>query len=140
MPNSKALLLSATVLLLASCSRHKPVTQEELRSQLASAASFAAETEILIDYVRQHRVTREYARGHIEYVVQAIDRDSKELNEALPGEVSPRALQECKSQLNSLADAVAAAGFSLNNPEALAAAKQRIVTIRKALAKANSSL
>jgi hypothetical protein len=139
-PNAKALMLSVTILLLASCSRNKSIAEDELRSQLTSATSFAAETAVLIDYIRQNRTTRKYARGHVDYLAQAVSRSAREIREAVPGEVNERKLQECQSELDSLANALSAVGLVLNNPTALAAAEQRIVTIRKALEKSKSSL
>jgi hypothetical protein len=138
--NTKALLLSATILLLASCAHKKPITRDELQGQLTSATSFAAETDALIDYVRQNRATRNYAQGHIEYLAQAVSRSSKQIHEAVPGEVNEQKLRECESELNSLTNAITAVGPALNDPDALAAAEREIAAIRKALERSKSSL
>jgi hypothetical protein len=127
-------------MLLAACAHKKPITRDQLQGQLTSATSFAAETNVLIDYVRQNRTTRKYAQGHIEYVAQAVSRSSKEIDEAVPGEVNEQKLRECQSELKSLTTAIVAAGLALNDPDALAAAEQRIETIRRAVERSKSSL
>jgi hypothetical protein len=139
-PNIKALLLLATILLLASCPRHKPITSDELQSQLTFAASLAAEAEIFVDYVRQNRATRNYAEGHREYLADEVNRSSRELHAAIPGEVSEEKLQECRSELDSFSSALQAVGRALDNPEALAMAKQRFAALRQAFKKTKSSL
>lgn len=128
-----------TLPLLASCSRHKPIASDELQSQLTSAASLAAEAEVFVDYVRQNRATRNYAEGHREYLADEVNRSSRELREAIPGEVSEKKLQECRSELDSLASELEAVGRALDNPEALAVAKQRFAALRRAFNKTKSS-
>lgn len=140
MPHPKALLSLATILLLASCSRHKPITLDESQSQLTSAASLAAEAEIFVDYVRQNRATRNYAEGHREYLADEVNRSSRELHEAIPGQVSEEKLQECRSELDSLAKELQVVGRALDNPESLAVAKQRFAALREAFKKMKSSL
>jgi hypothetical protein len=139
-PQPKALLLLATILLIASCPRHKPITPDELQSQLTSAASLAAEAELFVDYVRQERATRNYAEGHRQYLADQVDRASRELREAIPGEVSERKLKECRSELDSFATELQAVGGALDNPKALAAAKRRFAVLREAFNKMKSSL
>jgi hypothetical protein len=139
-PHFKALLLLASIVLFASCSRHKPITSDELQSQLTSAASLAAEAEIFVDYVRQNRVTRNYAEGHTEYLADQVNCSLRELREAIPGEVSELKLQECRSELNSFAAELEAAGRALDNPEALAVAKRRFAALREAFQNTKSSL
>lgn len=139
MPNTKALLLLATIPLLASCSRHKPITPDELQSQLTSAASLAAEAEIFVDYIRQNRATRNYAQGHREYLADQVKRASRELREAIPGQVSEEKLQECGSELDSFANELQGVGRALDNPEALAVAKQRFAVLRQTFNRTKSS-
>ncbi|HJT00831.1 MAG TPA: hypothetical protein VJ756_17190 [Terriglobales bacterium] len=139
MPNTKALLLLATILLLASCSRHKPITPDELQSQLTSAASLAAEAEIFVDYIRQNRATRNYAEGHREYLADQVKRASRELREAIPGQVSEEKLQEYGSELDSFANELQGVGRALDDPEALAVAKQRFAALRQTFKRTKSS-
>jgi hypothetical protein len=46
--------------------------------------SLVAETEMFMDYVRQNRTTKPYARGHIKYITQQIERP--ELQESSPAQ------------------------------------------------------
>ena len=140
MPNPKAVALLTPLLLLASCSRRNTITRDELRSQLTSAVSFAAEAEAFIDYVRQNRATRNYAEGHIKYLADEVNRSSKELHEGMPAEGTEQKVRECRSQLDSLADELAAVRIGIGNPPILARTSERIAKIRRALEQTNSSL
>jgi hypothetical protein len=137
--NAEALVLLTTLLLLASCSHQKTITREELRSQLTSAVSFAAEAEMFIDYVGQNRSTHNYAQGHIKYLADEVNRSLKELHDAVPGEGSEEKLRECRAQLDLLGRELTTVRLALHNAEALRGAKERIATIRKALERAKSS-
>jgi hypothetical protein len=110
-----------------------------LQSQLTSAASLAAEAEIFVDYTRQNRATRNYAQGHREYLADQVKRASRELREAIPGQVSEEKLQECGSELDSFANELQGVGRALDNPEALAVAKQRFAVLRQTFNRTKSS-
>jgi hypothetical protein len=60
-------LLLAT-LQTCSCAREKTITRDEVRSQLKSATSLLAESDMLIDFLRAKRVTRNHAEAHPSYL------------------------------------------------------------------------
>jgi uncharacterized coiled-coil DUF342 family protein len=128
------------ILVLCSCSRHKTLTREELRSDLISAKSLVAETEMFLDYVRQNRATKYYAQGHIEYVTQEIERSRKELQESSPAQGEEDAVQELRAQLDALKVELHSLRGRLDDEVALATANERIEKIRQALDEANSSI
>ena len=133
-------LLLPLLLLQVSCSRQKTITTDELRSELTSAVSLAAETETIIDYVAQHRLTHNYALGHLGYLAREAQRSAKELDEASPEPATEQKLAESKEQVASLSKEIAAARASMGNPEALAATKQEIAHTRAAIEKVKASL
>ena len=135
-----ALLLIPLLLLLAACSRQRRITADDLRSDLTSAISFAAETEIFIDFVRQGRSTDNYADGHLQYLSDELNRSASELHESTPEAAIAEKAQECRTLLDSLALQVAAVGPILGDPGALSDVRQQIAKTRAALEQAKSSL
>jgi hypothetical protein len=85
-----ALLLAAA---LTSCSRKKTLGPDDLRSQIRSAHSFVAESEMFIDYIRQGHATRHYAEGHATYLKDAVTQLEKEFEQAVPESGHP---PECR--------------------------------------------
>jgi hypothetical protein len=127
------------LLLLTSCSRQKSISIDQLRSEFVSAISFASEAETLIDYVGQSRSTRNYAKGHVEYLADAISDSVKELRDGVAPQSVTSQAQVCSTQLNSLANELNAVGQELGDTTALARSRERIAEIRKVLEKASSS-
>ncbi len=132
------LLLAAAV--LASCSRHKAIDRNAMRSEIKSAVSLAAESEMFIDYVRQRRSTRAYAMGHAVYLEKIVNQSLKELHQAIPGPDTANAYRECQTQLDLLRHELSAIPAALGRDDAMAAAGQRIGNARERLEKAGSSL
>lgn len=133
-----AILLIAVT--MTSCSRQKTVTSEELRSTLKQAASLASESEAFIDYVLQKRATENYARGHLQFLVDEAKRTAKESYGTAADESTQRILSECQSQLDRLVESLQYANEQSENPDKLQIAKQRVANARKALEKAEGSL
>jgi hypothetical protein len=138
-PKAKAAAF-LNILLLVSCSRPKTLSKDELRSQLRSAVSVAAETETFIDYFRQNRATRSYAQGHITYLADEVNRSIRQADKALPSEGTEEQFRAYLTQLSALSSELAAVRSASGEAEALGRAKERIVTIRQALENTKSSL
>jgi hypothetical protein len=128
------------ILVLSACSRHQTLTKEELRSELISAKSLAAETEMFLDYVRQNRATRNYAQGHIEYLTEEVEQSRKELQESLPAQGEEDARQKLSVQFDALEAELHTIRGRLDDQAALATAKEHVARIRQALDEANSSI
>jgi hypothetical protein len=134
-------LLPPVVLLLASCSRPKTITFADLRSHLLSAISATAEAESFIDYVQQNRSTREFARGHVTYLADEVNRSAEELHESAPGAVSEENLQKCRLGLDALSSQLSELALIIGgDTAALATSKERIEKLRHMLQETNSSL
>jgi hypothetical protein len=128
------------ILALCACSRQKTLTTDEVRSQLLSARSLAAETEMFLDYVRENRATKHYARGHIEYLTEEIERSREELQESSPAQGEEDAVQKLRTQFDALEAELHNIHGKLDDAAALAAATEHLVSIRRALDGANSSI
>jgi hypothetical protein len=139
-PTAKAVVSFTLTLLLASCSHQKRLSKDELRSQLRSTASFAAETELFVQYVQQNRATRPYARGHAEYLGDEVRRLAEELRNSSVAPELQQKLEVCRTQVEGLANALSELPSEFADPDALASAQQKIRDIQRALDVANSSL
>ena len=128
------------ILLLCACSRQKILTKDELRSELTSAKSLAAETEMFLGYVQQRRATKHYAQGHIEYLTEEIEQARKELQESSPAQSEEDALQKLKAQFDALNAELRNILGKLDDPAAIATTKEQIEKILQALDEANSSI
>src|SRR5205809_1683729 len=93
--------LSLTVV-LCSCSHRQRIATEELRSELFSAKSLSAETEMFLGYVRQHRATKHFAQGHLAYLAEELEQSAKKLHSSSP---TPRDETSAK-ELSNLVDAL----------------------------------
>jgi hypothetical protein len=133
-------LLLLPLLLVASCTRHRTINQEELRSDLISAISVATEAEISTDRVAQGRVSDNFATGHFKYLGDQIKDSTEKLDESTPEAGIKRHLQTCRTQMNALADELLPLQFETRNLEALATSQIRIAAIRKVLEAEYSSL
>jgi hypothetical protein len=128
------------ILVLCACSRHKTLTRDDLRSELISAKSLAAETEMFLDYVRQNRATKDYAQGHIEYLTKETERSREELQESSPAQGEEDAVQKLSVQFDSLTAELHSICGRLDDQAALATATEHIARIRHALDDANPSI
>jgi len=128
------------ILLLCACSRQKTLTRKDLRSELTSAKSLAAETEMFLDYVQQRRATKHYAQGHIEYLTEEIEQSRKELQESSPAQSEEDALQKLKAQFDALNAELHTIRGKMDDPAAIATTKEQIEKILQALDEANSSI
>jgi hypothetical protein len=129
-----------SILALSACSRHKTLTRDELRSQIFSAKSLAAETEIFVDYVRQKRATKHYAQGHLEYLAEQVENSRQELHQSSPVQGEEDAFQKLSAQFDALHAELHIVGGKLDDVNALATAKEHIARIRQTLDEANSTI
>lgn len=134
-----AVLLAAAVLLVG-CSRHKTISRDELRSALTSSISLASEAETFIEYVTNGKATRHYAEGHIGYLAEEVGESEQELQGGSPEPGTESAVQQCRTELNSLHRELAGLPGVLGNRNALGAARERIKTIRDSFERLISSL
>ena len=138
----RRLVLVLALASLTGCSHRKSIGRDQVQSELRSARSFAAESEIFIDFVLQGHATRRYADGHSAYLEDAIEESAKELDQAVPESDAKDSARECQTQLHMLAREVSGIRAAIGNDDknALIAARGRIAQIRQSLEKANSYL
>ena len=125
----------ALAALLAGCSGKTPAGRDQVESEIRSARSFAAESELFLDFILEGRATRPYAVEHAAYLEEAIRQSADELR---PGAAD--VLRECQMELALLRQERSRAAAAVDDRQALAAGKARIRKIRERLEKANASL
>src|SRR4051812_5205981 len=104
--NSSAILLIVLALAAVSspgCSRKKSIGRDEARSEIRSARSFAAESEMFVDFVLQGHSTRRYAEGHSAFLEEAVERLAKKLGQATPETDVENSVRDCQTKLSALA-------------------------------------
>jgi hypothetical protein len=116
------------------------MTREKLRSDLTSAISIANETELSIDFVTREQVTRNFAAGHFRYLANQLHDSTKELADSTPERGLEQSLTGSRKQVNALAGTLQVIASEIHRTEALAASKERVDAIRKALEHENSTL
>ena len=126
--------------LLTSCSHQKPISRDELASKLRSADSIACETNTFIDYVREQRATKDYAKGHVEYLLLEVSTNSKELRDALPPPGAQAELDNSRRVTQALAALLGKLSRNIDRPEELADEKAQIAAIHRQLEQVISSL
>ena len=138
------LSITAFVLLLAaglaSCSHSKTINRDDARSEIKAAVSLVAESTLFVDYIHEGRSTRPYADGHAAYLEDAVQQSLNKLKQTEPEPGTAAAVHECSAQLELLDRELSGIPAKFGDDEALAAAKERMTSIRASLEKAGSSL
>ena len=137
---SFALLALAAAAFVVGCSRNKSIDRDQARSEVRSALSFVAESEMFLNFVIQGRAPRHYAAEHTVYLEQAIGKSAKELTRAVPESHAKDSIDECQAGLSALARELSGIRtvIPVDDEKALAAALRRITAIRESLEKANA--
>ena len=138
-PN-RVLISLLWVVVLAGCSGTSTLSKEEIRSEVKSALSLAAETTLFIDYIRQSRPTRRYIEGEASYLRDEVKDSVKQFDKALPETGTENSINTCKTQLQLLDRELSSVPVEMGKADALAAANERISEIRNTLEKASSAL
>jgi hypothetical protein len=128
------------ILMLCSCSHHQRMGTDELRSELASARSLSAETEMFLGYVRQRHATKHFAQGHIAYLSEKLDRSVRKLRTTLPPLGEEDTEQTLSTQLDALNVELQEVRGRIDQETVLSTAQEHVRRIRLALDQANSSL
>lgn len=133
-----ALVVLLATVLLASCSRTKSISPDELHSDILSARSLAAETEIFIGQVQQHRTTESFERGQLEYLYRQVADEIQQLRDArAESSLAPR-LETCRAQLESFAAELAVLKKNPTDGDRLSAAREQAARIRTTLENAEN--
>ena len=135
-PN-RVLISLLWVVVLVGCSGTSTLSEEEVRSEMKSDLSLAAETTL---FIRQSRPTRRYIEGEASYLRDEVKDSVKQFEKALPETGTENSINTCKTQLQLLDRELSSVPVEMGNADALAAAKERISEIRNTLEKASSAL
>ena len=107
MPGKYRIILIALLLAgFSGCSRKKTIDSNEALSEIRLADSFAAESQMFVDYLFAGRSTRSYAEGHAGYLEDAIANEINQLQRATPESVAATAVRECLTALGQLRDQI----------------------------------
>jgi hypothetical protein len=96
------LLITIALVALVSCAPTKTATAEEIRSDLTSADSLAAETDLLIGEIKGGRLLPQFRAGHADYLRDETLRQVRELREAKIEHPDTPTIALCAKQLESL--------------------------------------
>jgi hypothetical protein len=110
----------------------KSINPSELSSDLRSLSSYAAEAELFIEYLEAGKATKEFARGHVSYLIKAVRQTSKELEIVRASPNLAFRLAGCRQQYIFLSDQLARLSQNLSDPRTLADVKNVIKRIREA--------
>ena len=133
-------VMSLATLAMLSCAGQKSISPDEIHSRIRSANSLLTETDMLIDFVRANRVTRNYAQGHASYLRDEATELVSELQKSRPEQGAQVAADECRSQLERLIHELSSIRAGIGDDNDLAQSKARLADIRQRLLRADSSL
>jgi hypothetical protein len=124
-----AVLLVATLLLLSGC---EPMSAAELRREIDTIHSYAAEGAVLGDQVAGQRTKRTFARVQARELSDAAEHSAERLTDAQPDDGLDSEMQEAIRLAEDISGAIGQFEVSPDNPElaARAAAKLRKLAAR----------
>jgi hypothetical protein len=132
----------ASVLALAlccGCSKPKSPTRDDLRSALRSADSYAAETEMFIDFVQQGHATKQFAVNHAAQLSRQIEEDEKDLRG--PAQAGTEQVQQaCRAQFEFLRNEITRVATLMGNDGDLQTERARVAQSRQSLAQTGAGL
>jgi hypothetical protein len=129
-----------TVLVFVSCSRTKTFTAQELQSEIASAISLSAETELFMIQIQENRVTRTFDEGHLSYLRDEAARTLSEVRRAQVHSGIAQQLDTCRGQLALLTAELADLTSTPRNAASFSAERERLTRIRSMLEAAKDAL
>jgi hypothetical protein len=117
--------------LLPGCSSHRTIGRDEVSSALRQCRSFAAESEMYIDFALRGSAGRTFTEQHAAYLEDAVDQSGRELDEAVPAADVAAAARICRTALDLLGRELSGIRGAALDTDKLAAARERIARIRK---------
>lgn len=132
--------ISLATLGMLSCAGQKSISPDDIHSRIRSANSLLTETDMLIDFARAKRVTRNYAQGHASYLRDEAGELLSELQKSRPDPSAQVAADECRRQLERLVHELSSLPVGMGGDDDLAESKARLADIRQQLLHADSSL
>jgi hypothetical protein len=121
------------LLFLASCSETNTIHPEDLRSEIRSSISLASETEWFIGQVQEGRITRQFAKTHLDYLSEEVMHSRKELNKSPADSGIAGRLEACRMQLDALGKELATIKADSEDRAGLSVVKKQIAQTRRVL-------
>jgi len=119
--------------IMLGCSHSRSIDSKQLKQELTTSRSLAAEAALLTDSIASAKLTETFAREHAEYLQEKIKKELDELEGETP---SPQAAGAYRQALNSLREMEAAVHtLSSQSPE-----RQDLIRLRKAFEQAAQAL
>ena len=141
-PSISLAVLALAAVVLAGCSGDKSINRDQAESEIRSAHSFAAESELFLEFVLQGQAPQHYAEDHTAYLEEAVEKSAKELKEDVPQPEVKHSVRDCQIGLDTLARELSGIRTAIagNDKNALTSALKRITAIRKSLERAKAHL
>ncbi len=130
----------SSVLWLTSCSSTKILQADDLRSQVKQGAAFTSETRLFLDRISEDRVTRNFASGHLEYLLHEVDDAVQQAHHSVPQSTVASQYGQYRSQMERLQQLLANLPNKLSDKSALAEADSELQHIQVALQRTLQSL
>lgn len=137
--NLKTLLVMTPVIFLLACGKGQ-TSRQDVRSDLTNSISLASEAETLVRYIGQGRSTYYFAFGHLQYLLDEVNKSAQELSNLNTSPDLKKVMSIDRVQLRLLAIQIENARRHLQQPNVLAASEQKIRGIRMTLVQTKSSL
>jgi hypothetical protein len=137
-PPISAAVLALAAMLATGCSREKSISRDEAQSEIRSAQSLAAESELFINFVIQGHSRQHYAEEHADYLEKLAADSAKDLAGATAEPDAEEYVRTCRAGLDALRHELSGlrAAITYGDNDAIAAARGRIAQIRERLEKA----
>src|SRR5205085_11865031 len=85
--------------IMLGCSHSRSIDSKQLKQELTTSSSLAAEAALLTDSIASGKLTETFAREHAEYLQEKIKKEIDELDGKTP---SPQAAGAYRRSLNAL--------------------------------------
>ena len=129
----RAFFVCLIAAIMLGCSHSRSIDSKQLKQELTTSRSLAAEAALLTDSIASAKLTETFAREHAEYLQEKIKKELDELEGETP---SPQAAGAYRQALNSLREMEAAVHtLSSQSPE-----RQDLIRLRKAFEQAAQAL
>jgi hypothetical protein len=101
---------------IVGCGESKPITDEELRSEIQSIISIASEANLFLAQVQQQKVTRTFASEHLKYLTDQNDETLSDLAKASGTQRNDSILRETRAEARQLSAELATLSTSVSKP------------------------
>jgi hypothetical protein len=124
-------LVVAAALWSISCSTGNTLEPDDLRSQVKQGIAFASEEKLFVDRVLEERISQNFARGHLKYLLREVHDAAQQAHGAVPQKAIAPQFEQYQTQMDRLEYSLA--GLRLTDRSALLNTRSEIQEIQLAL-------